>query len=74
VLDTFKLLHAAGRYEKRMAGMVIRAGYHDAMSIDVGCRKKTPGSIKCGGAGVQLKFRTYSSTCCHQAVLVRLCK
>jgi hypothetical protein len=34
-----------------MAGMIIRAGYHDAMSIDVACRKKTPRSIKCGGAG-----------------------
>lgn len=47
VVEACKLI---GRVEKRMAGMIIRAGYHDAMSIDTACRKKTPGSIKCGGA------------------------
>lgn len=68
----------AGRFEKRMAGMIIRAGYHDAMSIDTACRKKTPGSIKCGGAGGMLLLprhvlclqrwcRWDAALCCHVA-------
>eukprot|EP00882_Tetradesmus_deserticola_P009979 GHRQ01010544.1.p1 GENE.GHRQ01010544.1~~GHRQ01010544.1.p1 ORF type:complete len:518 (+),score=94.88 GHRQ01010544.1:287-1840(+) len=47
VVDACKLI---GVYEKRMAGMIIRAGYHDAMSIDVACRRTTRRSIECGGA------------------------
>ncbi|KAF8065494.1 hypothetical protein HT031_003095 [Scenedesmus sp. PABB004] len=41
----------AGKYERRMAGFIIRAGYHDAMSIDTDCLAGQPADpVACGGA------------------------
>lgn len=46
--------------------MVIRTGYHDAMSIDPACLKNNPigtkGAIKCGGAGALQSSVTQSYT------------
>jgi hypothetical protein len=36
-----------------MASMIIRTGYHDAMTVDTACLAAKPSNpIQCGGAGV----------------------
>lgn len=44
----------AGRYEKRMANFIIRAGFHDSMAINTTCLRSKPSPpTLCGGAGAQ---------------------